>query len=104
MDEVNRMFNKLIANDPNLSKMFSSPAYRYYSRQGSKDRYFRTCEKINHKGKPKYVAGIYRYIKTKKQFKLVKKVGFAKKYKADKWALDMKNKEQKLKTTSPEIA
>jgi len=68
LDVINRVFGQ----------MFSSPSYRYFENE-NKDRYFYTCKKINHKGSPRYVAGIYRYIKTKKQWKIVKRVGFAKK-------------------------
>jgi hypothetical protein len=67
---------------------YSEPRYRYYPRAGSKDRYFYTCEKINHKGKSKYVAGIYRYIKSRDLFKLVRKSGFAKKKRAKETARD----------------
>src|SRR3990167_5493981 len=70
---LNREYGKLLG---------SSPKYRYFARDGSKDRYFYTTEKINHNGKPRYVAGIYRYMKTKKVFKLIKSSGFAKKYRA----------------------
>ena len=73
MAEVNRIFQNLMPR---------SPSYRYVARNGSKDRYFYTTEKINHKGSPRYVAGIYRFISSKKVFKLVKQAGFAKKYKA----------------------
>jgi hypothetical protein len=61
-------------------------SYRYYGDREPADRYFYTCEKILHKGKPRYVAGIYRYYKTKEQWKMTKKIGFAKKKKAMEWA------------------
>lgn len=67
---------------------YSQPRYRYYPSKDSKDRYFYTCEKINHKGKPRYVAGIYRFLKTKNAYKLVKQSGFAKKKKAMATARD----------------
>ena len=63
-----------------------SPSYRFFRRPGSEDRYFWTTEKINHKDHPRYVAGIYRHLKTKKQWKLIKKVGFSRRYKAKQWA------------------
>ncbi|MGH2612127.1 MAG: hypothetical protein ACRDFB_03650, partial [Rhabdochlamydiaceae bacterium] len=43
------------------------------------DRYFWTTEKANHNGKMRYIAGIYRYHKTRRAFKLVYRAGFAKK-------------------------
>lgn len=89
MHELNRAYGRLMGRQP---------SYRYYSRTGSLDRYFWTTEKINHKGNPRYVAGIYRHLKTKKQWKLIKKVGFARRHKAKAWSLAMKNKEQSLKT------
>lgn len=81
------------------SIMPRSPRYRFYQNKETKDRYFYTIEKIIHKNKPRYVAGIYRYLKTKKQFKLVKKVGFSKKYKAKNKAYSLYLKE---KDPSPE--
>lgn len=59
-----------------------APRYRYYTRSGSRDRYFYTVEKIDHHGKSRYVAGIYRYLSSRKMFKLIKQSGFAKRYKA----------------------
>ncbi len=73
---VNPEFRRLLQ-----AAMPSQPSYRFWKSE-SGDRYFYTTEKINHKDKPRYVAGIYRFMKTKKQYKLVKKSGFAKKYKA----------------------
>jgi hypothetical protein len=104
MTTLDEEINHRIMADPTIRAMIQrvmprQPSYRYFQRQGSKDRYFWTTEKINHKNKPRFVAGIYRYLKTKKQFKLVKKVGFAKRYKAKEWALKAKEK-----ATSPEVA
>ena len=83
-DKVNRevadVLNRMIANDPALSSLFPQSAnYYYYSRKGSKDEYFYTVNKINHKGHLRYVAGIYRYLKTRKALKLVRSAGFSKK-------------------------
>lgn len=75
MDEVNRIFARMVGYS-------AQPRYRYYTRAGSRDRYFYTVEKIDHNGKPRYVAGIYRYMSSKKIWKLVKRSGFAKRYKA----------------------
>lgn len=91
MNNITRIVNQAIAEqanaDPEFKRMLNvafprSPSYRYMTREGSKDRYFWTTEKINHKGSPRYVAGVYRYLKVKKVFKLVKQSGFARKYKA----------------------
>lgn len=76
-DETKQGFARLLN-----TAMPRSPRYRFYAREGSKDRYFYTTEKVNHNGKPRYVAGIYRYISSRKIFKMVKSAGFAKKYKA----------------------
>jgi len=82
--------NEAINNDPELMELFaplmvSSPAFTYYEDKKG-NQYFYTKDKINHKGQMRYVAGIYRYYKTKKQYKLVRSVGFAKKKKAIEWA------------------
>ena len=100
---LNDVINKALNANPEIRRMLQniggrSPAYRYYTRTGSQDRYFYTTKKINHKEKPRYVAGIYRYLKTRKAFKLIKSVGFAKKYKAITWAEKAKNKEESLKS------
>jgi hypothetical protein len=86
MDEVNRMFRQIMGHTRQAS-------YRYFARPGSRDRYFYTVEKINHKGSPKYVAGIYRYLSSRNAFKLVKTAGFAKRYKATAAAQAYRDKE-----------
>src|SRR3990167_2200393 len=90
--------NELFARE--FGHLSSSPSYRYVARDGSKDRYFYTTKKINHKGKPRYVAGIYRYISSKKQYKLVKSAGFAKKYKAIAASEKYRNTERSEEHTS----
>jgi len=77
IDLINRMYSDLMKD--------TRPNYRYYQDK-KKNRYFYTTKKINHKGKPRYVAGIYRYLKTKEQWVLRKQVGFAKKRMAIAWA------------------
>src|SRR3990167_8457174 len=100
--ELNQKMAPLFAQ---LNLGMRSTSYQYYSRKDSKDRYFYTTEKTKHKGKLRYVAGIYRHLKTKNQLKLVKRAGFAKRYKADAWALAMCDKEEKAKATpSTEVA
>ena len=79
---------KVICESPVLSQMFGgSPAYTYWTDEKG-NQYFYTKEKIMHKGNMRYVAGKYRFLKTKKMYKLVKKVGFAKKKDAIKWAYE----------------
>ncbi len=99
--EFQEVMNRL---SKEFGNAFRSPSYKYYTRDRSKDRYFYTTEKCNHKGKSRYMAGIYRHLKTKNQLKLVKRVGFAKRYKADDWAKNARDKEAKQKATSPEVA
>ena len=78
--------NALIARE--YQKLFEPSARYHYYEDAKGNRYFYTQDKINHKEKPRYVAGIYRYIKTKNHYKLIKQVGFAKKKKAKQWAND----------------
>ena len=80
-----KIFDDLPDDSPLLSLFNQSPDYTYWEDKKG-NRYFYTKTKINHNGNLKYVAGIYRYIKTKKYHKLVKQVGFAKKKKAIEWA------------------
>ena len=44
------------------------PNYRYFPI--GKDEYFWTTEPLKHKGKKRFASGVYRYLKTKKQWKL----------------------------------
>ena len=78
MEAMNRIFGNMMVS--------KEARWRYYQNKETKDRYFYTTEKINHKGTPRYAAGIYRYLKSKKQWKMVKQVGFAKKKRAIEWA------------------
>lgn len=75
MNEVAKVINDI----PELKQFYSSPRFRYYTNKKTKDQFFYTVEKINHNGKPRYVAGIYRYLKTRKVYKMTGEVGFAKK-------------------------
>lgn len=87
----------MIRSNPEMASFFSSPRYRYISRDGSRDRYFYTTDKVNHKGKPRFVAGIYRFLKSKNSFKLVKRAGFARKKRAILWAEKARDKEAEAK-------
>ena len=75
--------------------MPASPNYRYYGSPGSKDQYFYTIEKVLHKNRMRYLSGIYRHIKSKEGWKLVKSsvVGHAKKKGAIAKALRMSEAE-----------
>jgi len=78
--------SKVIQESPVLSQAFGgSPAYTYWEDR-KKNQWFYTKEKIMHKGRMRYVAGKYRFLKTKGQYNLVKRVGFAKKKDAINWA------------------
>lgn len=63
------------------------PKYRYY-RDERNNRYFWTIERTicQHGSDKHYLAGVYRYYKGKKMWKLVKKRCFAKKWRAKEWA------------------
>ena len=77
-------FNRIVAEKfPDFVRR--QAPYKYWQDK-KENRYFHTTGKIEHKGNMRYVAGIYRYLKGKKQWKLVKRVGFAKKRKAIEWA------------------
>lgn len=81
--------NKLALEVLGASYFRREANWKYFAdKTNGTDRYFYTTEKVIHKGRPRYVAGIYRYLKTKDVYKLVKQVGFAKKKRAIKWALE----------------
>ena len=88
MSTIEDIFNRCVAEDEALYRT-TQPRYRYFTDHKG-NRYFWTVEKINHNGNPKYVAGVYRYLKTKNQYKLVKQSGFGKrstaKDRAWKWS------------------
>lgn len=90
MTEVNRVFNKLINEDPALRSLLpSQPSYRYYADRRTKNMYFWTTEKMNRKGKARFVSGVYRYYKTTKTWKPLQQAGHAKRRdaKARAWRL-----------------
>jgi len=58
----------------------SQPRYRFYrNSKKSEDMFFWTVEKINHNGKPRYVSGVYKYKKGKKEWIPIRQVGHSKK-------------------------
>ena len=73
----------------------SSPSYMYFTRSRSLDKYFHTIKKINHNGAMRYVSGIYRYLKSKKQWRLLRSslAGNAKKKDAIARARKMKDRD-----------
>ncbi len=98
MNKFENVMTQALNEHPEVKRMLASimprsPRYRYLAREGSKDRYFWTTEKINHNGKPKWVAGIYRHLKSRNAFKLVKRAGFARRYKAEAAAKAYRDKE-----------
>ena len=68
-----------------------SPHYRYFQ-DAKKNMYFWTTEPMQHKGRKRFVSGVYRYYKTKKCWIAKKKVYHAKRYKAKERALRLLNK------------
>ena len=86
--EVTKALNEMIMNDPALREIFpSQPNYRYYINKETKDKYFYTTEKMNRNGKPRYVSGIYRYLKSRRMWKPLAQAGHAKRKDADARAL-----------------
>lgn len=88
-EQMNKMFRHIVESDPTLRELFttrSSARYRYYTKKGSKDKYFYTVGQCNHKGKLRYVSGVYKHIKSKKIFRLTQTKGHAHKRDAIKRA------------------
>jgi hypothetical protein len=88
METAQQMFERIINSHPDLVRALArrQPSYRFYQDRATQSRYFYTTERIKHGQGMKYVAGIYRYLKTRKAYKLVKRVGFARRWKAKQWA------------------
>jgi hypothetical protein len=84
-------FEQLVKDHPALQSLFTthSPAYRYFYHKGNKDQYFWTTEVVKHNGKYRYASGIYRYLKTKRQFKLTNETYHAKRKDAKARALKL---------------
>jgi len=69
--DVERAFNEIVRD---VFPEFCSrgPSYRYFYRRGhheDSDLYFWTTETVQRGGKSRYASGVYRYLKTKKQWK-----------------------------------
>ena len=70
--DVERAFNEIV-RDVFPEFCAREPSYRYFSRRGhpnDSDMYFWTTESVQRGGKPRYASGIYRHLKTKRQWKL----------------------------------
>lgn len=93
LNEVRNIFIELAKDDPSLLNLFTtSPAYRFYYHKGHRNngnRYFWTTDPVQHNEKPRYVSGIYRYIKTKKSLKLTSEHYHAKRKDAKARALKL---------------
>jgi ABC-type Zn uptake system ZnuABC Zn-binding protein ZnuA len=92
INDVQKVFQRMVDEHPYLEDfMFTttSPAYRYFSHRGNNDRYFWTTETVRHNGKPRYASGIYRYLKTKNQYKLTHEAYHAKRKDAKARALKL---------------
>lgn len=71
-----------ILKDAGILDIFTTsrqPSWKYYQIKGTKDMAFYTSEKANHKGKPRYISGIYKYKKGEKAWIPRKQAGHAKK-------------------------
>lgn len=60
--------NDIINNSPALREAFEAitpvqPRWRYFGKKNA-NRYFWTTERMNHKGKPKFVSGVYKLKKS----------------------------------------
>jgi hypothetical protein len=51
-----------------------APSYRYFHRRGEAigDQFFWTTETVVRNGKPRYASGVYRYVKSKKLWRLAR--------------------------------
>ena len=72
LENTRRELENIINSDPVLRSLFTTrtPSYRYFHHKGSNDQYFWTTEPVKHNGKMRFASGIYRYLKTKKAFRL----------------------------------
>jgi len=78
--------NNRVSGAEGLPQNVSTGAvYFFFTDKYTKNRYFYTKYKIDHNGKQKYVAGIYKVLK-EGALVLRETVGFAKKKKAMEWA------------------
>jgi len=83
--------NRLAQDGPTWNRFLTRmPRYRYFYIKGCKDEFFWTTETVRHNGKPRYVSGIYRYIKTRKTLKLTNERYHAKRQDAKARALKLK--------------
>lgn len=72
--EVSNIINRLAQDDPTWIRFLTtSPAFRFYYHRGHRnngDRYFWTTDALQHTGKKRFASGIYKYLKSKRAYKL----------------------------------
>ena len=70
-ETLGKIIQDLARTDPTWNRFLKrQPNYRYFTVKGSLDQPFWTVEPLNHKGHNRYASGIYKYIKTKKAYRL----------------------------------
>jgi hypothetical protein len=92
MTEFEQLINRMVKYNPYIANLFQptrQPRYRYFNHKGSKNQYFWTVETIKHNGKQRYASGIYKYIKSKNQFRLTNEQYHAKRKDAKARALEL---------------
>ena len=91
IEDTRRDLENIINSDPVLRNLFTTrtPSYRYFHHKGRQDRYFWTTEPVKHNGKMRYASGIYRYLTTKKAFRLTQASYHAKRKDAKARALKL---------------
>ena len=92
--ETANIINRLAQEDPTWGRFLSrSPSYRYFHIRGGKDEYFWTTEPINHLGHKRFASGVYRFIKSRDELKLVNERYHARRKDAKARALQLRNAE-----------
>ena len=96
--EVGNIINRLAQDDPTWRQFLRrQPNYRYFHIKGGKDEYFWTTEPISHNGHKRFASGIYKFIKSKQQWRLTKEKYHAKRKDAKARALALWREAQNLK-------
>jgi len=91
--ETVNIINRLAKDDPSWGRFIQrTPSYRYFYIKGSKDQYFWTTEPVKHNGQRRFASGIYKFIKSKNQFKLTNEKYHAKRKDAKARAFAFYNK------------
>lgn len=79
------------------------PSFRYFQNKSRTKQFFWTTERVNNKGHPRYLAGMYLFKKKDNVWKLVSKAGFVKKKRAKLWAFDHYQKDLTKGTKYPTV-